>query len=662
MIFLLFFAIIAYILIRRRNKKMLENINNKYRKLIYTYTYEYNKSMTDTLIDFYINSFTFDTEMWNANVLDKSYTTDNISWFSDTEVFGSMIKTLHNMLSSTVRKNSRHYRSEVIWKIIDHAIRECSKKLPSEPRTFSFPWGENWYQFSITYPLFLVAVSYIREAEFGRVDLFTSRHLTSYISNYFKPSEKGVISMGYLRDGANAIMMAVPYIGGHLLMNTYSASDKSIVYAKKYCRLDPVKEGEGLFADGSYITHTSLRGFGYLTSAIEDFRLVSKFFDFDNTIALINRSLEKTEHPGIPLHFGPWFSRTGGQGSKANYTNGRLGFYVLDHMRGVSVKTDNWIVAFNGQQPALCYYESDQTNYAWAQYWVGARRFMYADTESSIHKKLLPYYSGVMSYNNRLLEIRSPSTTTTTFLPNKASCIICQLPECVAMFNKYYIKYADFVFDVEELNIITSSGGHFYYRIVPNQQLQAANPMNIGVNFGKIEAAGTVSGIGQAFVFSENVCFVYASQGEITQTEITHPKKQNTTLQCLQITPMLSTQTRDLSCGFSIMHNSKDSNEMVSSPSIHKIQTTNYAVYRDSRYPDLLFLHDIGKKICAVSQDMGVAVRNTISLPRAALQDTLNDDAYTIPNAITINDQHTKNIAPGEKFQLLIENIAFKKT
>lgn len=658
-LFLLLVVLVAFFLIKRHNKKILLDTNNKFRKLIYTYTHDYNKSTSDNMIDFYIKSFTFDTEMWNANVLDNSYSVDNMSWYSDSEVFGSLIKTLHNMLSSTLRKQSRHYRSETVWKIIDHAIRECSRKLPSEPRNFSFPWGENWYQFSITYPLFLVSASYIREAEYNKIDLFSSRHLTSYISNYFKPSPKGIFSMGYLRDGANAIMMAVPYIGGNLLMNTYSEKDRSLEYVRKYCRLDPVKEGEGLFSDGSYITHTSLRGFGYLTSALEDFRLVSKFFGNENTITLINRSLEKTEHPNIPLHFGPWFTRTGKLESFANHKKGRLGFCVLDHMRGVSVKTDNWIIAFNGQNPALCYYEADQANYAWAQYWFGARRFLYADTEGSIHQKLLPYYSGVMSYNNRLLEIRSPTTTTTTFLPGRAMCVICQLPGCVAMFNKYFIKYSDFVFDVEEINIITSNGGHFYYQIVPDLKTHAANPMHIGVNFGQIEAAGAVPGIGKSFTFKDNVCFVYAKENEIKQSEIKHPQKQNTKLQCLQIAPTLVNSSRNLTCGFSIMHNSKDSNEVVSTPSINKIQTPDYAVYRDQRYPHLLFLHDIKKQICAVSEDMGTTVRSSISIPIEALQTVLNEDSYTIPQAITMNNKYTKNITPGHKYQIVVENIKY---
>ncbi|ABQ08778.1 hypothetical protein SGHV004 [Glossina pallidipes salivary gland hypertrophy virus] len=47
------------------------------------------------------------------------------------------------------------------------------------------------------------------------------------------------------------------------------------------------------------------------------------------------------------------------------YLKAKLGFYTLDYIRGISVKTKDYLIGIKGQQPKICFYESDGANYCW---------------------------------------------------------------------------------------------------------------------------------------------------------------------------------------------------------------------------------------------------------------------------------------------------------
>lgn len=647
---LLLLTIILIFVLRNKKKENMKDNKFRFKELLIEYTEKsFQNNYSDDLVDNYIKLFIFDDTIFPQSILDSGNSVNNASWNNDSEIFGSLCKILHNMLGVSTKRTSKHYHSKQIWDRLDFAIKTFSKKQP--------PWGDNWYQFAITYPLFLVSMAYFKEDYTPDEDLFLIRYLSSYIKKYFISFEKGFKdTYTYPRDGPNAVMMAVPYIGGNILMGTYDYNDPGIKYVRNYVNLARVTKGDGLYDCDTFVFHTFLGpAFGYITSAMPDFKFISEFFDNKETMKSINRILEKTEHPTINLHFGPWFNRTSNMRGLAKH--GAYGFFTFDYMRGVSAKTEDWILSYRGQQQALCYYESDRANFKWGQYWFSARRFLYKDTETALQQELIPYYSGCLSYNNITLEMRSNTSSTETHMPLSSSCIICALPKCIGVFNTYKIKYSQYTFDVKEINLITESGAHFYYNFNVDENTHANNPFTVAVNFGDLEEEGSTT-TGEMYKFKEAASFVYKGDGgEIVKMKIKHPKKFDVTYDAVQIRPHISAITRVLECGFSTMHNDRTSNECIKTPDIHTIETTQYILHHPPTQPHLLYLYDIKNKQCAVSNDMGVEFKSTITVPMADLQKMFKASDYIIPGVMTVNGDHTKNIPSGKKYQLLIKNV-----
>lgn len=647
---ILLLTIILIFILRNKRKSDMKDNKMRFKELLIDYTEgSFQNNYSDDLVDNYINLFIFDETLFPQSVLDSGNSVNNATWNNDSEIFGSLCKILHNMLGVSTKPTSKHYHSKEIWDRLDFAIKTFSKKQP--------PWGDNWYQFAITYPLLLVSMAYFKEDYTSVEDLFLIRYLSTYIKKYFIPLINGFNdTYMYFRDGPNAVMMAVPYIGANILMGTYDYNDLGITYVRNYVNLKRVEVGEGMYDCDTFVFHKILGpAFGYITSAMPDFKFIAEFFNNNQTMKRINRILEKTEHPTINLHFGPWFNRGPNMRGLAN--RGAYGFYTFDYMRGVSVKTKDWALSYRGQQQNLCFYESDRANFKWAQYWFSARRFMYQSTESKLHQELIPYYSGCLSYNNITLEMRSNRQTTETFTPTNSSCIICALPKCIGVYNTYKIRYSQYTFDVKEMNLITESGAHFYYNFNVDENTHANDPFTVAVNFGELEEEGSTT-IGHMYKFKEAASFVYKGDGgEIIKTKIKHPQKFDVTYDAVQIRPHISAITRILECGFSTMHDDRTSNECIKTPNINTIETTNYILHRPANQQNLLYLYDIKKKQCAVSNDMGIKFKKTITIPVESLQQTFKTSSYKIPGVMTVNNDHTKTIPPGEKYQLLVKNV-----
>lgn len=651
-LFLIFVTAAIVIIIlysRSRKKTMMQNDRQKFKTLLYEYTEGSFQNYSDAMVDNYLSLYTFTNDLFPQSVLNSENSANNGTWNNDSEIFGSLCKILHNMLGISMKKSSKHYHSAEVWKVLDHAVQTISKKEP--------PWGQNWYQFAITYPLFLVSMTYFKEDVDPKEDIFLNRYLATYISKYFHPLADGIQDVyNYRRDGPNAVMMAVPYIGGHLLMNTYDPKDLSVTYARNYVDMKRVVTRDGIYDDFSFVFHTYLGpAYGYITSAMPDFRLISSFFDNKETMPKIYRILEKTEHPTINLHFGPWFNRASAMGGMSQY--GKLGFYTMDHIRALSVKTTDFTIGYRGQQLDLCYYESDNANFSWAQYWISARRFLYKNTERNLQTKLIPYYSGCLSYGNLVVEMRSNKQTTETHMPDVGHCIMCQLPTGIAFLNIYKLRYSSFLFDVTELNLITSNGGHFYYNFKVDENTHASSPFTVGVNFGKLESSGSTT-IGDMYKFEEAASFVYpGASGVVVKNTITHPTKSDLILDTVQIQPHLSNTTQMLECGFSTMHNDRNSNECIKTPTINTIETVDFIAHWPPSQPELLYLWDKKKKICAVSKEMSTIFQSVISIPSSKLQQTFQSSSYKIADSVTVNNEHTKTIPAGDKFQLLIKDV-----
>lgn len=658
LIFLVFICIYGiYVLIKKYRVKNFENKKNRFMNLLYPYALEKFAMKDDSKIQYYLDNFKMtDVLLTKADVGEAN---DEGEWSFSTSTFGSVINTVASLMVQTIVPQTTHYASEKIWKIIKHTIRTVAQKLPTTPRKNVLPWGTNWYQFSITYPLFLVAAVYMHRKIFNKDDEMMTRHLSSYISNYFFNPEKpeGFRSMGWLRDGPNAVMMAVPYIGGHLFMNDMNDKSTGMKYVSDYVDLKFVTSGNGFYSDASVVFHTHLRAFGYILSSLPDFILVSKYFENLKTVQAISNALQKTEHPTLKVHKGSWFTR-GSTNASDMQRYGTLGFYVFDHIRGVVAKTKDWYIAFNGQHPNLCYYESDQINSKGLFAWVMHRDRLTKNSSVKLYPETTTYVTGSISYDHRLVHLLSDTSTTQTHMPNAASCSIVQIGECVAMSNYYDIQNNVFKIEVHELTLVTKNGLHCMFKIKPDNSIVGESPLRVSAYYGKSHINNSMTsaiGVGVGYNFFDAVVFVYDSVNRIEKQRINDPEIKSGKLDALIISPVQNS-SEWATTGFSQCYDSSKVNEMITQPTMNLMNTTDITVIQSQVFKDLLIMYDKKTHFASISIDMGLVYRSSFSLAKNDL-DTIFPNGYKALNGELIGKAYVFNCPNGQKFQANFKNV-----
>lgn len=580
----------CYILYTKR-QNIISNLD-RYAEYLYDYALQ-SQEIPDNVAAIKMAEYNFNGDALKTISFDSSgQLVPNYKWDTHSEAFLDVIRILQDITTLTADPKSAHYKSEQLWKnILPDFISRVMRIIPIPPQDYKQPWGTNWYQFSITFPLFLTIVCYTHRRIFRQPQRQFEGQLAIYIQNYFKnpPDVSGVTSMGWKRDGPNAIMMAVPYIGGNLLMKTLNVKDNICQYVRNYVSIPTVLKGEGLYPDMGYVFHSTLRAYGYIYSAIKDFAVVAKFFGED--ISKLYRVYKRVEHPTIKRHFSPMFTRSA---SCVSNESGEYGFDVLTSIRAVSVKMPDWYLSFYGQKMSLCYYESDKAEDTWCQIWLGARVFFYHDSPEKWQRELIPYYPGVITFNNEVVILSTNTTTTTTFEPNEAKTMLCRLDNAIAMLNIYTVNEAGYDLSVRELILVDENGYHVNYQITPNPSKY--EQILIGANLGTfIEKIENGVGLGSCFKFDKFNTFVYDTNN------ITGEVKDQVTLvnkTYLQMKPKIKNGV--YSTSFSNIHS--EVNSCVEVPTSNKIQTLTHLLHFDEKYPDYLWLYDLTKNQCVASR------------------------------------------------------------
>lgn len=585
---ILAYLVYKYITERRNRRNRIISDMSEFSEYIYEYAINI-KSMSDQAASLIINSFNWDNRLLAVSAVDASDTTiPNYTWDQHSEAFLEVIMKIQEIMVLTTQVDSMHYKSSVIWNMVLRFVEIVMAKIPSQPENYKVPWGTNWYQFSITFPRFLVMSTYLYLRLNKKENESLQSHLANYISQYFAESGNlGVASMGWTRDGPNAVMMAIPYIGGKLLLKTYDPEDSIIEYTKKFVQLKATTSGEGLYPDGGFVFHSNLRAYGYISSAYQDFFLLSRFFKLP--IDKIRRVFEIFEHPTIRLHFSGFFTRSGSHSSSSEL--GKLGFYVVDSIKAVVAKTDDWYLGFNGQIKRLCFYESDKGNNAWSQCWLMARQFLYKDSDTRWFRELVTFYPGVISYNNNPVVLETESDTTTTFAPEAGKCMICKLDNAIGLRNQYTVSKGELILEVTEFMLITKLGYHVFYTITPDQTQASGNPICVSANLGEYRVGKSLTGIGVGKGFEKCNTFIYDEEANIKIKSVNHPKS-NTVLTSLQIFPSYKGEDATvLTTSFSNIHSSI--NECTKSPTANLIRTSHYVLHYDDALPNYLWLYDL---------------------------------------------------------------------
>lgn len=658
-IIVLLLSILAYYYIQKQNNFL--SMTQRFSEYIYEYALD-RSGISDAEVSSIISTFQFDSVMVPLSKTDATGTqVSNYDWNTNSEAFLDLIMIVQRIVVRSCQPDSIHYKNEVIWKMARHFISQVQARLPTKPKHHTFPWGENWYQFSISYPLFLVIVAYMQVRLFKtEVDKGIYRTLSLYIQNYFetpKDDRSGIISIGWTRDGPNAIMMAVPYIGGHLLLKDFDKKNNITKYINRYISLDFVTSGEGLYGDYGFVFHTVLRAYGYIYSSYHDIVLVSKFLEKTDYLKLTH-VFERFEHPTIKRHFSAWFTRTDSVMSSA--TGGKLGFYVIDSICAVIAKTEDWMVEFNGQRETLCYYEADQNNYTWGQIWIGARVFFTENSDRKWYRDLVTYYPGVISFDNRVVEFKSLTSTTQTFMPSKGISLIVSMEDAVAIRNEYSIVYSSYTLDVIELTLLTKEGIHSYYEITPEIATHTAAPLTVSLNLGTFEAGKKAGGsLGEYYSFVDSHTYVYAESPDNTKADIiVVPLKHPDTgfgMSCLQIRPKLYSVRGAMraSFGYSTVRGSSV-NSVAVQPSINFIRADGYTLHCDPKYPNFLWLYH-GDEVVVTRQMNQKLYESSISISSTMLSQKFGKNFKIKEDMVLFGSDYRG--PTNDRFQMLISGV-----
>lgn len=597
----------------------------------------------------------------------------NQTWDTDSEVFGKLCSILLSMVSIASDTSSKYYKNTTLWKQILYAIRTIAGKLPDKPQDLTPPWGINWYQYSITYPTLLVSTAFLYLDTFGQEDPFLTRHLSSYIKNYYKESTgtDGLYSMGWLRTESNVIGMSVPLIGGRLYANQFDRNANSQIYARDYLQANYVYQGNGFYYDNTYITHVS-RNDGYTTSFYYEFKFIYNFYRMQSKVFdILHKNFSITEHPDIPLHHGPWFNR--GSSMKGFAPGRKFATYGIDirgYERSVCVRTKTISLHYCGQIVPVAAYESDRQNKEWGQCWIFMRRPLTKTSAEHLYVELVPYYDGVHSYGLTQINWPSVRTTTTTWQPESALCSLAYFQDKAAgMYNKFKILMADeYSFDVEEINLVTPNGFHVYYQIKPNLDMAVSKPYTIACRLGKKDSNVTLTGIGTAkYAFDDFIgTFIYLDDTDERNVEnvvkITSVKDPATgeNLDALYVQP---TNRNVIQIGFSnnfYEYGTKTRvNNLSVDPTINQLVTDDFKLEKLDTEDAILFLHNLREKKSVVTYAFNNVLPQGITIKKSILDDKFSQ--YTVQDGIfnKVKNEYTVNTYE-KQFQIVLNNVILK--
>lgn len=645
----------------------------RYNKLIdeYCLALRQQSNFTEEDVKLYMDQYQFNQTMIPLGA------SEGREWFKDTEIFGDLCNILRNMMTYASDPDSKYYKNKDLWKIILSSFRFFNPNVPNYVTDYQVPFGTNWYQFSITYPIYLVATAFSYLKVFGREDPFLVRHLSSYINNYFKDPprpDQGMISIGWLRDGSNVAGMSVPLIGGRLYSRRFTPNTTSQQYIRNFFAAEYSYSGNGMYYDNSFIFHES-RNDGYTTSFYNEFLLVYNFYRLNTRFfKILHHNFSILEHPTIPYHHCPWFTRTGScKGFQPVRKFARYGLDIRGYERGVCVRTKEISLFYNGQNPGLACYESDRVNKEWGQCWVFMRHALTKEHPGRLYPTLVPYYGGVHSYGLKQIDWASQLQTTNTYNATNVTCSLCCFQDRAAgMYQKFSITMDSiYKFDVEEINIATPTGFHVYYHCQPDMVLASSNPYTIACHLGKLDPVqeNRLKGIASKHAYAfDNFIGTFIYLDEIDDQEDTNVIKTGTIknpgsgdmLDTLVIQPYIR---QTIKAGFSNNYYTPGTktlyNNMLELPTIWKLEIEGFTLERLETENALLLLHDNVKKECMISYAFGAVLPKQIEIKKSLLDERF--ESYKVTDGIYMAGREAYVVNTFEKqFQMHIKDIKYR--
>nr|QKN22522.1 putative protein 65 [Drosophila-associated filamentous virus] len=571
----------------------------------YIVEYLHNKYDNRDLInnDININTFSYSSVLYPS-----------VLWYGVNSHFQKTCHYTLELIYETIKDPFNAERNQKIWTIVETVINEICKKIRLPIRAHQLPFLTNWYHFSRELTL-LIAVAHIVYLSQQPKPNKKPNKIISYWFNNIIPAilQSPRESMGWTRSSSNTVMMAVPWLSEKIFNHKSYANNADFKYVVNYISIKFVTSGEGFYHDGGFIMHTNCRAYGYIYDAALDFQILSKFFKIKRTFEQIKKIKLLLDHPTIKYHNPSLFSR--GSSIRMNYIlpEGSLGFDVIPSMSILSIKQENSMLQFYGQNANHCFYEADQDNNDLCQYWLMARQYLYSEGDAYLLNDYITRYPGIISINNQKAILPSETSTTQTFLPSPESfSIVCKVGEtCVAMYNEYYID--EFYFRVEEIILVYETGYTVNYYIKAEDDMSQHDNIMVSVNFDRINKndVNAVDNINSSFVnkvhhFINNSSIIH-NVPKFTQlvktTKIPHPENGEN-IHSLQIQG--SANADGVFCTSFSTYND-NTPPIVNHTNRRRIITSNYKTFFHN---DCLYICDINANKVAVGVKSNIPLSN----------------------------------------------------
>lgn len=327
---------------------------------------------------------------------------------------------LFNMISSTYRKMFR-------------AIRDWSYKA------CQFPWGNDWYEFTISVPYYLILGIFHLYTVGKKHQEFVDELKVSFVEYVDKLYQSPVECLGWKRTGSQALLQGAPYIVAHFWKGDLEevATTKDFEYMKQQCDVTMVVEGDGLRPDYGWLFNTSVRAYGHLESIINRANIINCFYknSYGDMYAVLSKIMC---HPTINANLPGLFSR-----SPEVYRQlgaGSFGIHIQYSGSIVNIKNKNYFMQFMGQQKHLAYHESDHTHDKGLALWMTAR-FMWIPNDVITQydeNKNIQYVPGNHTIHRAIVPLRSRTANADAKLPTDARSAAAIVSDTEVAFYNYY--------------------------------------------------------------------------------------------------------------------------------------------------------------------------------------------------------------------------------
>ncbi|XP_065217833.1 uncharacterized protein LOC135843755 [Planococcus citri] len=287
---------------------------------------------------------------------------------------------------------------------------------------------KNWYQLSIVFPNVL---AYYMMVPSGSRSLSSTDVIIPLILKIIKTPYQ---SLSYNRDGANAVAMFGPW----LIATVYSSDCDEEVYkrtildgSQEYKNV--VKEltlpysvkrfGKGLHRDGTYISHETVLGFGYLKMMCSKYTMYVYSFDKtlkDTPAPQCNRVLALILHQSV-ARGPPGILNRGNNFRTDTNPKATQGSKIMPLARVLRVNTANCRFFVRGVTAGIGFYEADHSSDLYSQYWVQSRIPFRGDSITDIPEFKHAYGLIFSTDHDNYTQLKSRTETTDIYYPTDDS-------------------------------------------------------------------------------------------------------------------------------------------------------------------------------------------------------------------------------------------------